>query len=131
MSEDDNTITAVAVQETDFGEKVVLDSPFEAKDVIKHLPWKEYSEEVDEYGSLKEKAESRGTNTKTSQLVEVFDAYEQYGFSDDFATHVSWDPDAIGPDQGAWTIDAESFDEAKDFFEFAGYHVEVEDDVEV
>lgn len=129
MSE--NTILAVEVQETDFGEKVVLDSPFEAKDHIKHLPWKEYSEEVGEHGSLKAKAESRGVNTKTSELTEVFDAMEQYGFSDDFATHVSWDPEALGPEAGAWTIDVESFTEAKDFFEFCGYSVEVADDVEL
>jgi len=129
MSED--VIQAVEVQETDFGEKVVIKSPFEAKDLIKHLPWKEYSEEVSEYGSLKEKAESRGTNTKTSQLMQVFDAYEKYGFSDDFATHVSWDPEALGPDTGAWTIDREAWVEAADFFQFAGYSVEVEDDVDL
>lgn len=127
----DDTITAVAVLETDFGEKVALDSPFETKDLIKHLPWKAYSEEVSEYGSLKEKAQSRGTNTKTSELIDVFDAYEAYGFSDDFATHVSWEPDALGPDKGAWTIDADTFDEAADFFQFAGYTVDVPDDVEI
>jgi len=129
MSE--NTILAVEVQETDFGEKVVLDSPFEAKDYIKHLPWKEYQEEVGDHGSLKAKAESRGVNTKTSELTDVFDAMKQYGFSDEFATHVSWDPEALGPEQGAWTIDVESFIEAKDFFEFCGYNVEVADDVEL
>lgn len=129
MSED--TIEAVEVQETDFGEKVVIKSPFEAKDLIKHLPWKEYGEEVSEYGSLKEKAEARGTNTKTSELIQVFDAYEKYGFSDDFATHVSWDPEALGPDQGAWTIDREAWVEAADFFQFAGYNVEVADDVDL
>jgi hypothetical protein len=129
MSED--VITAVEIQEQEFGEKVVLQSPFEAKDLIKHLPWKEYSEEVSEYGSLKEKAEARGTNTKTSELMQVFDAYEKYGFSDDFATHVSWDPNALGPDTGAWTIDRGAWTEAADFFQFAGYTVEVEDDVDL
>jgi len=128
---DKNTILAVEIQETDFGEKVVLDSPYDSRHIIKNLPWKEYGEEVSEYGSLKEKAEARGTNTKTSQLMEVFDAYEQYGFSDDFATHVSWDPEALGPDTGAWTIDREAWVEAADFFQFAGYTVEVEDDVEL
>jgi hypothetical protein len=126
-----NTIVAVEIQEQEFGEKVVLDSPYESKDYIRHLPWKTYEEEVSEHGSLKAKAESRGTNTKTSELIEVFDAMEQYGFSDDFATHVSWDPEALGPDAGAWTIDVESFEEAKDFFEFCGYSVEVADGVEV
>lgn len=127
----DNTILAVEVQETDFGEKVVLDSPFESRHHIKHLPWKEYSEEVQEHGSLEEKAKSRGTNTKTSELQEVFDAMEQYGFSDDFATHVSWDPEAMGPDSGAWTIDVEAWTEAADFFQFCGYSVEVADGVEL
>lgn len=128
MSED--TITAVEILETDFGEKIVLDSPYEAKDLLKHMPWKEYSKEVDEYGSLKEKAEARGTNTKTSELMEVFDKYEQYGFSNDFSTHISWSPEALDGN-GAWTIDVEGWDEAADFFEFAGYAVEVEDNVEV
>jgi hypothetical protein len=127
----DNTITAVAVLETDFAEKVALDSPYESRFYLKHLPWKEYSEEIDEHGSLKKKAESRGTNTKTSQLMEVFDAYEQYGFSDDFATHISWEPEALGPDQGAWTIDRDSWVEAADFLQFAGYTVEVADDVDL
>lgn len=129
MSED--TIRAVEVIETDFGEVVALDSPYESRHYLKHLPWKEYSAEVSEYGSLKEKAEARGTNTKTSELMEVFDAYEKYGFSDDFATHVSWDPEALGPDKGAWTIDRESWVEAADFFQFAGYTVEVADDVDL
>lgn len=128
MSED--TIRAVEIYEGDFQEKVVLDSPYEARHVIKFLPWQEYQDEVDEYGSLREKAQTRGTNTKTSELVQVFDAYEKYGFSDDFATHQSWDPDALGGD-GAWTIDANSFDEAADFFQFAGYDIEVADNVDL
>lgn len=129
MSED--TITAVAIIETDFDEKVALDSPYETKALLKHLPWKEYSEEISEYGSLKEKAEARGTNTKTSELMDVFDAYDKYGFSDDFATHISWDPDALGPGTGAWTIDKDAWTEAADFFQFAGYNVEVADDVDL
>lgn len=126
MTED--TITVTEIVETDFGEKAVIDSPFDAKDYIKHLPWKEYADEVGEYGSLKEKAADRGTNVKTSELMEVFDAMEQYGFSDEFATHVSWDPDALSGD-GAWTIDREAVDEAKDFWEFAGFNVEITTDL--
>jgi hypothetical protein len=125
----DDVIRAEAVLETDFGQKIALDSPYEAKDTLKHLPWKEYSKEVQEYGSLKEKAEARGTNTKTSELMDVFDAYEQYGFSDDFATHISWEPEALGPDKGAWTIDRDAWVEAADFLQFAGYTVEVAEDV--
>lgn len=127
MSED--TITAEAIIDTDFQSKVALKSPYEARHVISNLPWQEYGEEVEEYGSLKEKAEARGTNTKTSELIDVFDAYETYGFSDEFACHQKWDTEALGPDTGAWLIDENSWDEAADFFQFAGYSVEVADDV--
>jgi len=127
----DNKIRVAEIQETDFGEKAVIDSPFDAKAHIKHLPWKEYSEEVSEHGSLEGKAQSRGTNTKTSELYPVFEEMEQYGFSDDFATHVSWEPDAIGPDEGAWTIDVEALPEATDFWEFAGYTVVNDTDVDL
>lgn len=126
----DEAITIVEVQETDFGEVAVLDSPYESRYHIKHLPWNTYSEEVAEHGSLKGKAESRGTNTKTSELIEVFDQMEQYGFSDGFATHVSWDPDARNG-EGAWTIDREAVAEAADFWRFAGYEVEVADGVSI
>lgn len=127
---DDNTIVVKSIQETEYGEKAVIDSPFEAKDAIKHLPWKEYSEEVQEHGSLREKAQDRGANTKTSELVELFQAMEQYGFSDDFATHVSWDPDALDGN-GAWTIDAEALTEATDFWQFLGYNIETADGVDL
>lgn len=126
---EDNTIVIESIQETNYGEKAVIDSPYEAKDAIKHLPWKSYSEEVAEHGSLKGKAEDRGTNTKTSELVEVFNAIEQYGFSDDFATHVTWDGDALGG-EGAWKIDREALAEAADFWQFLGYTVETADGVE-
>jgi hypothetical protein len=126
---DDNTIEIVEVQETDFGEKVIVDSPFEAKDFIKHLPWKEYQEEVSEHGSLKQKAKDRGTNVKTSELMEVFDSMEEYGFPDDFATHVSWDPNALGVDEGAWTIDREAVDTAADFWRFVGFNVKISADL--
>jgi hypothetical protein len=127
----EGTITAEAVLEDDFGEVVALDSPYESRHYLKHLPWKEYSQEVDEYGSLKEKAEARGTNVKTSELVAVFSDMRQYGFSDDFCVHQSWEPDALGPGEGAWTIDKDAFDEARDFFEFVGYEVEVAEGVEL
>lgn len=127
---DEDTIIVESIQETKFGEKAVIDSPYTAKDAIKFLPWNEYQEEVREHGSLKGKAESRGTNTKTSELVELFNAMEQYGFSKDFATHQSWDPDALDG-AGAWTIDAEALNEAVDFWRFLGYRVEVGESVEV
>lgn len=120
---DKGTIRAVEVVETDWDEKIAIDSPYESRFYIQNLPWQEYAEEIDEYGSLKEKAESRGTNTKTSDLVEVFSAFEQYGFSDELACHQQWNPDALGGD-GAWMVDADSWEELADFFEFAGFTVE-------
>lgn len=127
---DKNTITVTGVVETTYGEKAVIDSPYEAKDAISHLPWKEYKEEIAEHGSLREKAESRGTNTKTSELIELFNAIEQYGFSNDFATHQSWDPNALD-DGGAWTIDKDAVPEAVDFWQFLGYTVEMDDAVDL
>lgn len=127
---DDSTIRVVEVQETEFGEKAVIDSPYESKEYISNLPWKEYQDELQEHGSLKKKAESRGTNVKTSEMLEVFDAMEQYGFSDEFATHVSWDPNALGPEEGAWTIDVEAVEEAADFWQFVGYNVQIDCDLD-
>lgn len=127
MSED-NTIEIAAIQETDFGENAVIDSPYESKEHISNLPWNEYQEEIDEHGSLREKAKSRGQNVKTSELIDVFDAMETFGFSPDFACHQSWDPDALGGD-GAWTIDKGAVDEAADFWEFCGYNVEITADL--
>lgn len=127
---DDNTIQIVSIQETEYGEKAVIDSPYEAKDAISQLPWKEYEKEVAEHGSLREKAESRGTNTKTSELIELFNAMEKYGFSDDFCTHQSWDPNALD-DGGAWTIDKDAVKEAVDFWQFLGYTVEMDDEVDL
>lgn len=117
MSED--TITAVEVVETDFGEKVVLDSPFDAKDFIKVLPWNSFEEEVEEHGSLGAKAVSRGMSEDNVAIQ----AAEDFDFSDGFATHVSWEPDAL-QGNGAWTIDAASLDEATEFFEHCGFEVE-------
>jgi len=127
---EDNTIRVESIQETQYGEKAVIESPYDAKDYIKFLPWKAYKDEVNEYGSLKEKAQARGTNTKTSELLELFDSMEQYGFSKDFATHVSWDSNALNGG-GAWTIDAEAVPEAADYWQFVGYTVEMADGVEL
>jgi len=119
------TIVVAEIEETKYGEEAIIDSPYEAKDYISALPWKTYTEEIDEHGSLKAKAESRGTNTKTSEMFELFEAMDEFGFSDEFATHVGWEPDALGGD-GAWTIDKEAVPEAVNFWEFAGFDVEVE-----
>lgn len=116
MSED--AIIAVEVIETDFDEKVALQSPYDAKDFINALPWKKTVEEVEEHGSLRAKLEDRGVADG------AITAAEDFGFSDDFAAHPTWNPDAFGKDDGAWLIDADTFDEARQFFEFAGFEVE-------
>lgn len=123
MSED--TITAVEVQDTDFGYKLVLQSPFDAKDFIQALPWKELREEVGEHGSLRAKLESRGVAEGAIMAAEDFE------FSDDYAAHASWDPNALGYEDGAWVIDRDAWDEAKEFFEFAGFDTEVRPEVNV
>lgn len=121
---DEDTIVAVEVQDTDYGEKVVLQSPFDAKDFIKVLPWQELSEEVSEHGSLREKAVSRGMSQDNVAIQAIEDYMEQEGLPSDFATHVSWDPSALGYEDGGWTIDADALHEAFDFFEFAGFETE-------
>jgi len=121
---DEDTIVAVEVQETDYDEKVVLQSPFDAKDFIKVLPWKELSEEVSEHGSLREKAVSRGMGQDAVAIQAIEDYMEQEGLPADFAAHASWDPNALGYEDGGWTIDAAALEQAFDFFEFAGFETE-------
>lgn len=123
MSED--TITAIEVQETEYGETLVIDSPFDAKGFINSLPWKTLSEEVSEHGSLRAKLEGRDVPDAAIQ------AAEDFGFSDDFEAHPSWDPNALGYEDGAWTIDVDAWAEASEFFEFAGFETEVRAGVEV
>jgi hypothetical protein len=120
---DEDTIEAVEVQETEYGEKAVLQSPFDAKDFIQALPWKELQEEIEEHGSLRQKLEDRGVAEGAIAAAEDFD------FSDDFASHVSWDSNALGYDDGAWVIDVQAWDEASEFFEHCGFDVEVADGV--
>lgn len=127
MSED-NTIEVVEIRETQYDDEAVIDSPYEARHAIKFLPWKAYSEEIAEHGSLKGKAQARGTNTKTGELITLFSEMERYGFSDSFSVHQSWDGDALGGD-GAWTIDADAVPEAADFWEYLGYDVVIPDHV--
>ena len=113
---DTNTITATAIVETQYGEIVELDSPYSAKDIIKALPWRTVSEEIDEHGSLRAKHESAGLEES------AIDAAESFDFSDDFAAHALWKDDA-------WTIDRDAWTEAREFFEFAGYDVNVSNGV--
>lgn len=121
MSED--TITAVEVQETEYGEELVLQSPYDAKEFIQALPWKELQEEVEEHGSLRAKLASRGVADA------AIDAAEDFEFSDDFAAHPSWDPNGLGYEDGAWTIDVDAWEEASEFFEFVGFETEVQGNV--
>lgn len=116
MTED--TIKAVEVQETEFGEKVVIESPFDAKEFISALPWQELEQEVSEHGSLRNKLEKRGVDDAAICAAEDFE------FTDDFAAHASWDENALGKGHGAWTIDRESWAQAKNFFEFVGFETE-------
>lgn len=122
MTED--TITAARIDETEYGEVLVLKSPFDAKEFINALPFFPLEEEIEEHGSLRNKLEGRDVNDAAIR------AAEDFGFSDDFSAHPSWDDSAFGAD-GAWTIDVDAWDEASDFFEFAGFETEVRPDVNV
>lgn len=119
----ENEIVAAEIQETNFGEKVALQSPFEAKDFIKVLPWGEHEEEVEEAGS--KAAVHAGQDLDGAAI----NAAEDYGFSPTLSTHRSWDSNALGIDEGAWTVDKDAFDEVADFLEFAGFDVSVADGV--
>jgi hypothetical protein len=116
MTED--TIVAVEVQETDYGEKVALQSPFDAKDFIKALPWEQVRDEVSDHGSLAEMAQSGDV------AAGAVDAVSDFDFSDDYASHASWDPNAFGYEDGGWTVDADTLDETMEFFEFVGFETE-------
>lgn len=96
-------ITAVEIVETDFGEKYALDSPFEAKEHIKFLPWGE--DQGPNYDEL-------GDDTPTPE----------FEFSDGYAAHHTWEPAALDG-AGAWLVDVDSFDETKAFLESVGYTV--------
>lgn len=119
-------IVLTEIRETEWGEEAVLDSEFEAKDFIKVLPWQEYSDEVAEYGSLREKANERdmGIGDAVLDAVDAYNDRDDGGFPDDFATHVSWDAEI-----NKWTIDSDAFQEAQEFWEFAGFEVRVSSNV--
>lgn len=116
MTED--TIKADTVIETSYGEKLALQSPYDAKDFIQALPWKTFAEEIEENGSLRAKLERRDV------AEAAIKAAEDFNFSDNFASHASWDPDALGIDDGAWVIDVDAWDEAAEFFEHCGFEIE-------
>jgi len=99
------TITATDVVETNFGEKVLLDSPYEAKQFIKFMPWAE-GDDVN-YDELE-------SDTETPE----------FEFSDGFSCHSTWDADEY-----SWAIDAGCFSEAREFFESVGITVDVDNRV--
>jgi hypothetical protein len=111
-------IIAVEVQETKYDEVVVLETPYDAKDFIDALPWNTLEEEEEEHGDLRTKLENRDVADAAIQ------AAEDFNFSDTFSAHQSWDPNALGRDNGAWTIDRDALGEALEFFEFCGFEVE-------
>ena len=117
----DEPIVAAEVVDTQYGEKVLLRSPFDAKDFVKVLPYFDVQSELEEHGSLRRKATSRGMSEDNIAIVAVEDYMDEHGFADDFAAHPSWESDAFGIDDGAWTIDADALEEAFEFFEFAGF----------
>lgn len=116
-----DSIVAFEVIDTQYGEKIVLKSPYDAKDFIKIMPFKQLQEEVAENGSLREKEVSRGMSADNVAIDAIEDYIEQEGFSSTFATHRSWESDALGRSEGAWTIDVGAWDEAQDYFEFCGF----------
>lgn len=123
MSEDE-IIRAVERIETDFDEKIVLDSPFEAKEFINALPWQKLEDEEKDHGSLTAKLENREVADA------AIDAAAQFDFSDDFSAHPTWEPEELNG-RGAWLVDADTFEETAEFFQFAGYDVEIDDSVEI
>lgn len=110
----DDNIVAVEIQETEYGEKVVLQSPFDAKDFIKALPFMEYGN----YDNYTAEMERNGVADGAMH------AAEDFGFSDEFSTHRSWNPTALGQEVGAWLVDVDSLDETIEFLEFCGFEVE-------
>jgi len=105
MTEDTLTIVAEEIVETRFGEKVYIDSPYEAKQYIKFMPWS-----ADD-GANPEELES------DTQVPD-------FEFSDEFETHASWDADEY-----KWALDATTFNEAIEFFKSVGFEVEIGDRV--
>lgn len=81
------------------------------------MPWKAMSEEMDEHGTID------GMVGEYDVATGAIEAAKDFGFSDDFSTHATWDPSALGPNTGAWLVDVEHVDEVFEFFEFCGFEV--------
>lgn len=115
---DEDTIIAVEVQETEYGEKVALQSPFDAKDFIKALPWEQAIDEIEDHGSIRSMAEESGVASA------AVDAAADFEFPDDYASHASWDPNAFGYEEGGWTVDADTLEETLEYFKHCGFETE-------
>lgn len=97
MSELEITVTEIV--ETDFGEKVQLDTPYEAKQYITYMPW-------------------QASDTVNSEELEAGTITPDYEFSPNFGCHHSWNPDDY-----VWEIDRESIHQAVEYFESVGIEV--------
>lgn len=100
------TIRVTEIVETEWGEKAILDAPFETKDYIKVLPWGD-----GEYGE----AGVPQTENVSDQAAE---AAQDFDWPDDYESHVSWNGDN-------WTLDPDALGEAMDFWQAQGFNVEV------
>jgi len=101
MTENELTIVAEEIVETRFGEKVYIDSPYEAKQYIKYMPW----------------SADDGPNPEELDSDTPVPDFE---FSDEFETHASWDSDEY-----KWALDVASFNESIEYFKSVGFDVEV------
>lgn len=97
--EQDIEIVATEIVETDFGEKVQIDTPYAAKEYIKYMPW----------------SSDQGTNGDELSASTIVPDYE---FSPNFGCHHSWNGDAY-----VWEIDRDSFQQAIAYFQSLGIEV--------
>jgi hypothetical protein len=115
----DDTIVAVEIVETEYGERLALDTPYEARFFINNLPFKEYST----YNNFVE-------GVKTNDVPDgVVAAINDFDFSPDYASYSDWDPDALGEDEGAWLVNPDTWTETRDFLEHCGLQVEMDVDL--
>jgi len=102
---ENETITIGPVVETQFGEKAVIDAPYEAKDFVKHLPWEDGAVDRDRM---------KDDGVPDSRIVE----FEGFDFGETSA-HASFDFEDKN-----WLIDVDAVDTATEFWEGLGFTVE-------
>lgn len=98
----DNTVKFGETIETEYGEKTVLDSPYEAKGYLNALPFQP-DDDFDE------------------SRLEEDDDVPAFNFPDEFGAFQTWDAD-----NSRWMVAADSVDVLKEYFEEAGFDVEIE-----